>query len=102
MKRIHLELPGHWDSEMVAGSDAIHRCVGIAAGFGFGLSVVVEGSSIGRAAVGVAKETVVLDAVSIAESGYSLLAVAETGNYFQSVGTAVVHTVFVCPAVAEV
>lgn len=40
-------------------------------------------------------------AVSI-DSGQSLLAVAVTVDYFESVGNAVVHAVFVCLAVAEV
>lgn len=102
MKCIHPELPGHWDSEMVAGSEEFHRCFGIVAGSDCGLGVVVGDSSIGRVAVGALEETVVLDAVSIAESVYSLLAVAVTGNYFESVGTAVVLAAFVCPAVAEV
>lgn len=40
--------------------------------------------------------------VSIADSVYSLLVVAVTVDYSESVGTAVVHAVFVCLAVAEV
>lgn len=47
-------------------------------------------------------KTVVLVAVSIVESVHSLLVVAATVDYLESVGTAVVHAVFVCLAVAVV
>lgn len=39
---------------------------------------------------------------SIVESVHSLLVAAATVDYFESVGSAVVHMVFVCLAVAEV
>lgn len=45
---------------------------------------------------------IALAAVSTVYSAHSLLAVAGTVDYSESVGTAEVHAVFVCVAVAEV
>lgn len=101
---IHPELPGQFDGEEAAGSEDFHLCFGSVAGSGCGLRVVFRDSSIGRVA-GIAVgtvEIVVFVAVSTVESVHSLLVVAVTVDYFESVGTAVVHAVFVCLAVAVV
>lgn len=104
MMCMRLELPGHRDGKKAAGSEDFQICFGIVAGSGCGLGVEVEDSSIGQVA-GIAAGAVVeivLVAVSIVESVYSLFVVAVTGDYFESDGIAVVYALFVCLAVAEV